>query len=187
MFGYTEQIIWIILKSSLTINTFTHILMSILAIILRTHIDMLMAWCMITQNFYVNVIVRICISSTLVINSKHIFDIIYRYKLQLYQHVEQLVHCYTEENFKKWMRYFVLSTCIYFYIATYLVTITNGIIRQMIIEFISCYHIIEIYERFNKSKFKLYQIKEFECTKNENVIIKENYHPDLFDVKGKPD
>ena len=64
MFGYTEQIMWAVLRSSFTIDTFTYLVVSILAIILRTHIDMIMAWCMGTDNIYVNMVIHIIVSST---------------------------------------------------------------------------------------------------------------------------
>ena len=183
MFGYTEQIIWAILKSSFTINTFTYILVSIIALILRTHIDIIMAWCMTTDIFYLDVIIRLVVSSMLVINSKYTFDMVHRYKPELYKTVENMVNTYTEDNFKRWRRYIVLIVCVYFYLASYIVTISNESVRQMIIEFILCYHLVEIYERYNKSKFRLYQIKEFECTTHKASVMDDNYHPELFDIK----
>ena len=183
MFGYTEQIIWTILKSSFTINTFTYILVSIIALVLRTHIDIIMAWCMNTDMFYLDVVIRLVVSSMLVVNSKYTFDMIHRYKPELYKFVDNLVNTYTEDNFKRWRRFIVLTLCSYFYLASYIVTISNESVRQMIIEFILCYHLVEIYERYNKSKFKLYQIKEFECTTNKVSVFENNYHPELFDIK----
>jgi len=183
MFGYTEQIIWAILKSSFTLNTFTYFLVSILAIILRTHIDIIMAWCMSTNLFYFDIVIRLMVSSMLVINSKYTFDMVYRYKPELYKIVEGLVNNYTEENFKRWRRYVVLSVCAYFYLASYIITISNESVRMMIIEFILCYHLVELFERKNKSNFRLYQIKEFECTQHTTSIINNNYHPELFDIK----
>lgn len=183
MFGYTEQIIWAILKSSFTLNTFTYFLVSILAIILRTHIDIIMAWCMNTNLFYLDIIIRLLVSSMLVINSKYTFDMVYRYKPELYKIVEGLVNNYTEENFKRWRRYVVLTVCAYFYLASYIITISNESVRMMIIEFILCYHIVELFERRNKSTFRLYQIKEFECTQHTASVMNTEYHPELFDIK----
>jgi len=77
----------------------------------------------------------------------------------------------------------VLIVCAYFYLASYIITISNESVRQMIIEFILCYHLVEIFERRNKSKFRLYQIKEFECTQHTTSVMDDNYHPELFDIK----
>jgi hypothetical protein len=181
MFGYTEQIIWTILRSSFTIDTFTYILISILAIILRTHIDMIMAWCMGTDNDYINMIIHIITSSMLIMNSKYTFDMVHRYKPELYRYVEYLVKNYSEDNFKRWRKYVVMSICIYFYIASYIVTISNHSIRLMIIEFIFCYHVVELCERYYK--IKIYQKKEFECKKNSVSVFDDNYHDELFDIK----
>lgn len=181
MFGYTEQIIWAILKSSFTLNTFTYLLVSIIAIILRTHIDIVMAWCTSTNIFYLDIIIRLLISSMLVINSKYTFNMVYKYKPELYNVVEELVNNYTEENFKRWRRYVVLFLCVYFYFASYIVTISNESVRQMIIEFIICYHLVELFE--HRNKFRLYQIKEFECTRHSASVPDNNYHPELFDIK----
>lgn len=183
MFGYTEQIMWAVLKSSFTLNTFTYFLMSIIAIVLRTHIDMIVTYIVSTNIFYIDIIIRLCVSTILVINSKHTFDIVHKYKPELYKIVEKLINNYTEENFKTWRRYIVLIACAYFYFASYIITISNESVRQMIIEFIICYHLVEIFERRNMNKFKLYQTKEFECTRYTTSVIDNNYHSELFDIK----
>ena len=106
---------------------------------------------------------------------------VHRYKPELYQYVEYLVRNYTEDNFKRWRKYVVMSICMYFYIATYIITVSNESIRMMIIEFIFCYHVIELYERYYN--IKIYQKKEFECKTNKVSIFDDDYHSELFDIK----
>lgn len=183
MFGYMEQLIWAIFRSSFSKDTFCYILISILAIILRTHIDIILAWCLSTNLEYLNIVIRLGVSSMLVINSKYTYDMVHRYKPELYKYIEYLIDNYNEENFKRWKKYLVVSVCVYFYLASYIIEISNASVRMMIIEFLLCYHIIESYDRYNKTKFKFYQIKEFDYKESITVFEDDSYHSELFDIK----
>ena len=185
MTTYTEQIIWGILKSSFTKQTFCYLLLSLITVIFRTHIDAIIGYLFMTEYYYVNSLIRICISSVLLINTKYFYDIVERYKPDVYKVVRFLINNYTPKNFRRWKRKLTLTLCIYFYIITYITEINCYTIRLTIIEYVVCYGIVELFDKIKSGEIKLFKEKEFSCTNNDDNIIddliKKNISNDGFD------
>lgn len=212
MTSYLEKVIWTLLKTSFTKNSFCYLLISIITIIIRIHLDALLAnifsikYNEIFNNsiysnihFYAcqssNFIIRMFISCFLVINSKYLYDIVERYKPEIYKLVKYLINNYTPQNFKKWKRKINLSICIYFYLITYVIEINNANIRQTIIEYIVCYIIVDFYYNIAKGEIKIFNDKEYSCNNNDddniiNELIKKNepekiLYNELLDIKNE--
>lgn len=185
MTTYTEQIIWSILKTSFTKQTFCYLLLSLITIIFRTHIDAIIAYLFATEYYYLNSLIRIIISSTLLLNTKYFYDIIVRYKPEVYKLTKFLINNYTPKNFRRWKRKLTLSICIYFYIITYIIDISCTSIRLTIIEYIICYGIVELFDKIKSGEIKIFKEKEFSCSSNDDAIIddliKKNNSNDGFD------
>ena len=184
--GYIEQILWAIAKTTFSKRTFCNLLIGIISLILRTHIDGIISFVLTTNYVYVDFVMHIIISSILIIKSKYFYDIVNRYEPEFYALVRFLINNYTVQNFKRWKRNLNLILCIYVYILTYFLHITNEILRQVIIEYIICYFLLEFYDKYNMGKFKN-QDKEFEFSKDDDITtdLKENdnFDKELFDIK----
>ena len=100
--------------------------------------------------------------------------------------VRYLINNYTEQNFKRWKRKFNIVLCLYAFILTFILDFSNNSIRIIIIEYMSCYFLLEMYEKYNNGNFKN-QNKEFEFNRDDviktELIESENYDPELFDIK----
>ena len=174
MTSYIEKVLWTLLKTSFTKNSFCYLLISLITMILRTHVDALLANIFLTQYYILNFIIRNFISCFLVINSKYLYDIVVRYKPEIYNLVRYLINNYTPKNFKRWKRKVNLTICGYLYFITFYIEINNTSIRQTIIEYIICYAIVELYYNLIKGEIKLFSNKEYECNNiNDDNIIDE--------------
>ncbi len=187
MSGYIEKVLWSILKSSFSKKAFCYLLISLTSLLFRTHVDALISFIIITPYQIINFLTHIVVSLFLIINSKYFYDIVHRYEPEFYSLVKYLIDNYTEKNFKRWKRKINMFICIYVYILTYIMDFSNGIIRHIIIEYVVCYFLIELYEKYTDGKFKP-QSKEYECKTNDIEIINnlketETYDLDLFDIK----
>ena len=174
MVTYIEKVLWTLLKTSFTKNSFCYLLISLITIILRIHIDALLGIIFLTQYYILNFIIRNIISCFLVINSKYLYDVVVRYKPEIYDLVRYLINNYTPKNFKRWKRKVNLTICGYLYFITYYIEINNASIRQTIIEYILCYAIIELYDNYMKGEIKIFNCKEYECNNsNDDNIIED--------------
>lgn len=184
--SYIEKVLWSIARTSFSKKAFCHVLISLTSLVVRTHIDALIAFILNTQYWYINFFIHIFVSSFLIINSKYFYDIIQKYEPEFYSIVKYLINNYTEQNFKRWKQKFNTILCIYAYTLTFFLDISNESIRQIIIEYIICYFILETYEKYNNGIFKN-QNKEFEFIKDDiiktGLIESENYDKELFDIK----
>ena len=172
MASYTENIIWSLLRTSFSKTTFCYILISINAVLLRIHIDTIISYLLKTQYEYINIIIRLFVSSTLIIYSKIIFDIVNRYQPEFYTFIRFLINNYTEDNFRKWKLQLNIGICCYIYTLTYIIELSSTSIRQMIIEYIICYFFIETYYKYINGKLFV-QKKQFECNDKDNQIMKD--------------
>jgi hypothetical protein len=189
MSSYIEKVLWTLLKSSFSKKSFCYLLISLVTLIIRSHIDGIMAYLLTTPFEFINFFIRIFVSSFLIIKSKYIYDVVQRYEPEFYNLVRYLINNYNEKNFKRWKRNINLSICIYIYFATFLINISNESIRQIIIEYIICYFLIESYENYINGRLQILRTKEFECNMYDTQIIEnlidtnDNYDPVLFDIK----
>lgn len=184
--SYIEKVLWSIARTSFSKKAFCHILIGITSLIVRTHVDALIAFVLNTEYWYINFFIHLMVSSFLIINSKYFYDIIQRYEPEFYSIVRYLINNYTEQNFKRWKRKFNITICIYSYILTFILDFSNGAVRQIIIEYLTCYFLLETYEKYNNGNFKN-QNKEFEFDRDEVIKTEltesENYDKELFDIK----
>jgi hypothetical protein len=184
--SYIEKVLWSIARTSFSKKTFCNLSISLISLVLRTHIDSLITYFLSTEYIYINFILHIIISSFLILNSKYIYDFVHRYEPEIYLYVKYFINNYTEQNFKRWKRKFNIYICIYAYILTFILEFSNSSIRQIIIEYMTCYFVIELFEKYNNGNFKN-QNKEFEFEKDD--IIKnelnqnQNYDKNLFDIR----
>lgn len=184
--SYIEKVLWSIAKTSFSKKAFCYLLISLTSLTVRTHIDAVIAFLLNTPYWYLNFVIHIAVSSFLIINSKYFYDIVQRYEPEFYSLVRYLINNYTEQNFKRWKRKFNIAICAYAYILTFILDLSNSAIRMIIIEYMMCYLLLEMYEKYTNGYFKN-QNKEFEFTNDTNIKIelkeKENYDSELFDIK----
>lgn len=176
MSTYTEKVIWTLLKSSFSKKSFCYILISLSTIILRIHIDCIISFLLTTPSNILNCIIRIIISTIIIINTKYFYDILQRYEPEYYSLVRYLINNYNDKNFKNWKKKVNIFLCIYIFLLTFIIDITNNYVRQMIIEYMICYNIIEIYEKYMSGNLYIQkQNKIYECNndKLDNEIIEE--------------
>jgi hypothetical protein len=186
--SYIEKVLWSIAKTSFSKKAFCYLLIGLTSLTVRTHIDAVIAFLLNTPYWYLNFLIHIAVSSFLIINSKYFYDIVQRYEPEFYSLVRYLINNYTEQNLKKWKRKFNIAICVYAYILTFILDLSNNSIRMIIIEYMICYLLLEMYEKYTNGYFKN-QSKEFEFTNDQNIKIelkekeKENYDSELFDIK----
>ena len=77
-----------------------------------------------------------------------IYDVVQRYEPEFYAFVKYLINNYTDQNFKRWKRKLNISICVYVYILTFIIDFSNWAIRQIIVEYMLCYFLIELYEKY---------------------------------------
>lgn len=173
MTSYLETLIWTIVKSSFSKKSFCYLLMSLMTILIRMHIDSLISYILITNYEFINFCIHIIVSTILIINSKYIYDIVHRYEPEFYNIIRFLINNYNERNFKKWKRNITITLCIYFYTMTFIIDITNNLIRQIIIEYIICYFVIETYEKYTSGRLNIINNKEYDCSNKDSDIIND--------------
>jgi len=187
MSSYIETVLWTILKTSFTKKSFCYLLMSLTTFLVRSHIDAIIAFLFTTQFYILNFLIHIVVSTTLILKSKYIYDVVQRYEPEFYNLVRYLINNYTEKNFKRWKLKVNLSICIYLYILTFILNFSNETIRQIILEYVTCYFIIEFYEKYSAGKIHILNMlkpKEFECNMKDtdiiNDLIKQNQNQNIF-------
>jgi len=173
MSTYIEQLVWSLIRTSFTKRTFCYLLLSLITVIIRTHIDAVTAYLLTPDIFILNSLVRIIISTILILNSKYIYDIVQRYTPEVYNLSRYLINNYNEKNFKRWKQKVNLTMCIYFYLVTYIIDITSISLRVTIIEYLICYIIVEIIDNIKKGDIKIFSEKQFSCLNNDDNIIEE--------------
>jgi hypothetical protein len=176
MSTYTEKVIWTLLKSSFTKKSFCYLLISLSTIILRIHIDSIIAFLLTTPSYTINFIIRMFVSTILIINTKYFYDIIQRYEPEYYSLVRYLINNYNDKNFKKWKKKINIFICVYIFLLTFIINITNSSVRYMIIEYMICYYIVETYENYiNGNLYIQTHNKIYKCNndKKDNEIIEE--------------
>jgi hypothetical protein len=189
MSSYMEKIFWTLLKTSFTKKSFSCLLMSLTTIFIRSHIDGFLAYIFNTPFYLCNTIIHISISMFLITKSKYIYNIIARYEPEYYSLVKYLINNYNEKNFKRWKLKINMSICIYLYLLTFFINISNENIRQIIIEYVMCYFLIEFYEKYTTGNIQILLPKEYECSTKDNEIIDDliksnnNFDTELFDIK----
>lgn len=184
--SYIEKVLWSIARTSFSKKAFCYLLIGLTSLTVRTHVDAMIAFLLNSPYWYLNFVIHIAVSSFLIINSKYFYDVVQRYEPEFYSLVRYLINNYTEQNFKRWKRKFNISLCIYAYLLTFILDLSNNSIRMIIIEYMTCYFLLEIYEKYNNGNFKN-QNKEFEFMKDDIIKteLKESeiYDPELFDIK----
>lgn len=178
MSSYMESVLWTLLKTSFTKKSFCYLLMSLTTLIVRSHIDAIIAFLFSTPFNILNFFIHIFVSTTLILNSKYIYDVVQRYEPEFYNLVRYIINNYTENNFKRWKLKLNLSICLYVYILTFILNFSNESIRQIILEYVTCYVIIEFYGKYSAGKIQILKTKEFECNTQDidiiNDLIKQN-------------
>ncbi len=189
MSSYVEKVLWTLLKSSFSKRSFCYLLISLTTLIVRSHIDGILAYILSTQYSFINFFIRIFVSTFLIVKSKYIYDVVQRYEPEFYNLVRYLINNYNDKNFKRWKRNVNLTICGYIYFGTFFLNFSNETIRQTIIEYIICYFLIELYDNYMSGRIQILQTKEFECNMFDTQIIEnlvdknDNYDPELFDIK----
>ena len=173
MSTYIEHLVWSLIRTSFTKRTFCYLLLSLITVIIRTHLDAFTAYLLTPDIFLLDSLMRITVSTTLILNSKYIYDIVQRYTPEVYNLSRYLINNYNEKNFKRWKRKVNLTLCIYFYLITYIIDITNISLRVTIIEYVICYIIVELIDNIKKGDIKIFSEKQFSCSNNDDNIIDE--------------
>ena len=144
---YTDKLVWTIIKSTFSKKTIGSLIIALLTIVIRIHIDGLLAILLATGLPIVDFLIHITISSVLVIKSQCIYVIVDKFHPEIYQITKYCINNYTPDNLRKWKRMSMLSICLYLFIYFSIVQITSALIRQAILEYIVCYIIIDFYEQ----------------------------------------
>lgn len=183
MSSYIEKVLWSIAKTSFSKKAYCHILISLTSLIIRIHVDSIISFLLTTPYYYINFIIHIISSTFIVMNSKYIYDVVHRYEPEFYKLIKYLIENYTEKNYKKWKRKVNVYVCAYIYALTYVIEITNMTIRQIIIEYMICYFLLDTYYKYMEGKFTP-QNKEYDYNTNEfDIIDDKKYDSELFDIK----
>lgn len=173
MSSYMESVLWTLLKTSFTKKSFCYLLMSLTTLVIRSHLDAIIAFLLNTEYFILNFFIHIFVSTFLIIKSKYIYDVVQRYEPEFYNLVRYLINNYTEKNFKRWKLKVNMSICLYIYILTFILNFSNESIRQIIFEYVTCYYIIEFYQKYSEGKIHILKPKEFECNTKDTDIIND--------------
>jgi hypothetical protein len=187
MTTYIEKILWTLIKSSFSKSSLCHLLMSLTALIIRVHLDSICSLLLATNllnnlcfskamfdlcvdgSIILNFITRTCVSCCMVINGQYLYNIVCRYEPEFYKITQYFINNYTEDNFKKWKRNTTLIICMYLYLIACLIDITNQSVKNLIVEYIICYFLIDMYTNFDN--IRIVQFKKFECLSNDDKIV----------------
>lgn len=204
MSTYIEKILWTLIKSSFSKSSLCNLLMSLTALIIRVHLDSICSLLLTTNlldnlcfpktvldlcfdgSVILNFIIRTCVSCCMVINGQYLYNIVCRYEPEFYKITQYFINNYTEDNFKKWKRNITLIICMYLYLITFLIEITKQSVRILIIEYIICYFLIDMYTNFEN--IRIVQSKKFECLSNDDKIVDSlvksgKLNTNVFDTK----
>lgn len=149
---FYNQLIWTVVKSTFSKKTIGSLIIAVMTIVLRIHIDGILAILLATEWPTVNFVIHITISTTLVLESQYLYVIVNKFHPEIYQITKYFINNYTNDNFRKWKRISMISICSYLFIYVSIVEISSGMIRQAILEYVVCYIIIDLYEQgfYNK-------------------------------------
>jgi hypothetical protein len=147
----TDKLIWIIIKTSFSKKTIGLLMNMTLAIIIRMKIDMIISSYINTRYYILNFIIQVLISVSLILNSNYIFDFLKRFEKETYMISRYLINNYTPEKFVKWKRIVIGCISVYMYIIFSLIDISNDIVKLYILQYVTSFIIIDLYEHYMKS------------------------------------
>lgn len=163
LFGFSNILIKTFIESSYSKEQITNMSLIILTTIIRIHIDSLLTYFILLFDF--NEIFCIISSICLYFMSNHIYNLIVRYRPQIYEIVKYTINTYDYNKYKKWKRYTTICICLYIYLLSLVINITSSLIRNSIFEYIVCFFIIDLIEN------KYYK----------KIFIKGNNHLYIYD------
>ena len=79
-----ETVLWTLLKTSFTKKSFCYLLISLTTLIVRSHVDAIIAFLFTTPFNILNFFIHIIVSTFLIIKSKYFYDVVQRYEPEFY-------------------------------------------------------------------------------------------------------
>ena len=145
--NYGDRILRSIVKTTYAKKSISSILLMLLTVIARLHIDAICGAIFNFNNIYIDFWVQIFISIILVIKSGWIYQMVEKFDREVYSLTRYLINNYSEDNYRRWKRNITFLVCIYLSIYFSVVEITSYVLRIYILQYVICYIIIEIIER----------------------------------------
>jgi len=183
---YGEKILQSIIASKYAKEKLTVLLMMLMTAIIRLHLITLIS--MLTSiTFWVDCVVQIPITVVITLNSNVIYNVVEYYQPQIYKITRHVINNYTFENYRRWKRNVVLSSCIYLLILLLFIEITNVLMFIYVIQYIISYVFVDLIEQkhFEEMVENIYN-------KPKNVIygevnIKKDYCVTRLEEKKEPE
>lgn len=174
--NYGDQILRSIVKTTYAKKKVSLLLLMILTVIFKIHVDAILSIIFNTGNFYIDFCTQILISVILVIKSGWIYKIVEKFDTEVYLLTRYLINNYTENNYRKWKRNITLVICFYLIIYLSVIEINNNMLKTYIIQYMVCYFIIEMIEKkYYGHIFDLFHEKSpIFVLNDDNLQIKRN-------------
>ena len=174
--NYSDQILRSIVKTTYAKKKASLLLLMILTVILKIHVDAILSIIFNTGYFYIDFCIQIIISVILVIKSGWIYKIVEKFDSEVYLLTRYLINNYTESNYRKWKKNVTLVICIYLIIYLSVIEINSNMLRTYIIQYMICYFIIEFIEKkYYGHVFGLFHQKSpIFVLNDDNFVIKKN-------------
>ena len=198
-YTYGDQILKSVIVSKYAKEKLTILLMMLITAIIRLHLISIISIA-ISINFWLDCIIQIPLTVIISLNSHLIYRIVEYYQPKLYQLTRYLINNYSFENYRRWKRNVVLSTCLYIIVLLFFINITSNLIIIYILQYIISYGIVDLIEQkqleimveniYNKPKNIIYgevNIKKDYCEvsqiEKKQEAIKEQLN-DTHEKKG---
>jgi hypothetical protein len=193
--NYSDQILKSIVKTTYAKKKLSILLLMLLTMIVRLHIDAILAIVINTPYFFINFLIQIVISVFLVMKTGWIYQAVERFDREVYSLTRYLVNNYSEDNYRKWKRIMTFIICLYLIIYLLVVEITSKLLIMYIIQYLICFIILETiekkyYDQF-LSIFKKHppskRVSLFTYDDDDFEIIQTNIQSDNTDLKKTDD
>ena len=122
--NYGEHIAHRIILSTYAKKKISILFIMLMTMILRIHIDVILN-SFINFNQYVDFVIQIVISVSLILCNGYIYQFVDRYNHECYLLTKYLINNYTLDNFRKWKKIVTISICIYILIYLTIFDVNN--------------------------------------------------------------
>jgi hypothetical protein len=184
--NYTDQILRAIVKTTYAKKKLNTILLMLMTIIARLHIDAIFSMIFHYNNIYIDFWVQILISILLVIKSGWIFELVKKFDEEIYMMTRYLVNNYSEANYIVWKRKATFVICFYLIIYLHLVNITSQVLILYVVQYLICYIVIEIIEKRHQMYARLANPQTPTCYGDHDFDIIKTSHPSDQDPQKSP-
>lgn len=178
--GVTDLLFATIVNSKFTRRKLNLVLVFALSFFVRNIIDLLVYLVIRTGYPIVDFLMSVCVTISVILLSPYIEDSIGRYEVELQALTNKLVDNYTFEQYKKWRKRAVFSTCMFLLVFLYFVEVTSAWLMVSIVHFLITTYALEKIDDYRDNKGAMGKFKRWLHHRFHRPKTKVLANPDLI-------